>query len=160
MIVAVMGMTGVGKSTFISRLCEERIKIGHDFESCTQSVDVYTWKSPMGLIYLIDTPGFDDDVRSDGDVLSLIAEWLLKTYKRKIHLSGILYLHRISDNRMSGNALRNLKMFQNLCGQTALPNVILATTMWEKVSEAEGVRLETLLKNKEQYWGVSCPDNF
>ena len=33
-IIAVMGVTGAGKSTFISLLIEEEIGIGHDLQSC------------------------------------------------------------------------------------------------------------------------------
>jgi ABC-type multidrug transport system ATPase subunit len=33
-IVAVMGVTGAGKSTFISLLSDEEIEIGHGMESC------------------------------------------------------------------------------------------------------------------------------
>jgi len=33
-IIAVMGVTGAGKSTFISLLSNEEIKIGHGLQSC------------------------------------------------------------------------------------------------------------------------------
>lgn len=32
--ISVMGVTGSGKSTFISRLCGRGPKIGHELESC------------------------------------------------------------------------------------------------------------------------------
>jgi ABC-type transport system involved in cytochrome bd biosynthesis fused ATPase/permease subunit len=32
--VAVMGVTGAGKSTFISLLSDQDVNIGHDLESC------------------------------------------------------------------------------------------------------------------------------
>ncbi len=37
MFIAVMGVTGVGKSTFISHLAERAVKIGHDMEACEQT---------------------------------------------------------------------------------------------------------------------------
>src|SRR5206468_1395946 len=65
-------------------------------------------------------------------------------------INGIIYLHRITDNRMSGSALKTLRMFQKLVGDIYLGNVILATTMWDMVTPAEGEERETLLK--AQHW--------
>ena len=56
-------------------------------------------------------------------------------------LSGILYLHRITDNRMAGTPLKNLQVFQKLCGRDALGKVYLTTTMWD---EAERRREEAV----------------
>jgi ABC-type lipoprotein export system ATPase subunit len=33
-IIAIMGVTGAGKSTFISLLSDEKIEIGHGLQSC------------------------------------------------------------------------------------------------------------------------------
>ena len=65
-------------------------------------------------------------------------------------LSGILYLHRISDNRMAGTPLKNLRMFNKLCGKSSLHQIILATTMWHDVRDDEGEIRETELR--EKYW--------
>ena len=59
-------------------------------------------------------------------------------------------MHRISDNRMVGTPLKILRMFANLCGDGAIKNVILATTMWDLVEADEGVRRVTQLQGK--YW--------
>ena len=71
-------------------------------------------------------------------------------YKNKIKLAGIVYLHRISDNRMAGTPLKNLNMFANLCGDDAVRNVILTTTMWSRVQADVGFRREKELRGK--YW--------
>jgi hypothetical protein len=47
---------------------------------------------------------------------------------------------------MSGSVLRSLKLFAALCGQHALPNVILVTTMWSEVREETGICREGELK--------------
>ena len=39
-IIAVMGLTGVGKSSFIKQLSDDQILIGHDLNSCKMSVRV------------------------------------------------------------------------------------------------------------------------
>lgn len=59
-------------------------------------------------------------------------------------------MHRISDNRMSGSLMKNLEMFTSLCGQKAMPNVIIATTMWGEVKQETGARREKELKG--EFW--------
>ena len=43
-------------------------------------------------------------------------------------------------------------MFQSLCGQEALENVLLTTTQWSKVDQAEGEHRESRLRNQD-FWG-------
>jgi hypothetical protein len=71
-------------------------------------------------------------------------------YKAKIKLSGILYMHRITDNRMAGSPYRNLRMFGELCGDKAIEKVALVTTMWDRVGPALGESRETELLKR--YW--------
>ncbi len=104
-------------------------------------------------VYLIDTPGFDDTYRSDIEVLTEIADWLTDTYRRDVKLSGIIYLHRITDLRMTGSAKENYLRFRRLCGPDALRKVILATSMWEGVDEAVGEAREKELADTEEFWG-------
>ena len=72
------------------------------------------------------------------------------SYEKDIRLSGLLFFHRISDNRMGGSPMKHLKMFQNLCGTENLKNVILVTTMWDEVCEEEGSEREDKLTT--MYW--------
>jgi chromosome condensin MukBEF ATPase and DNA-binding subunit MukB len=72
------------------------------------------------------------------------------SYKGNVNLATIVYLHRISDNRMTGTVLKNLEMFATLCGQKAMPNVIIATTMWGEVKRENGERREQELKR--EFW--------
>lgn len=109
--------------------------------------------SPDRTVYLIDTPGFDDTTRSDTEVLSEIAAWFGDSYKNKILLNGIIYLHRITDIRMQGSAKKNLIMFKQLCGPDALKRVILVTSMWDKISNDEAVRREKELIDTPEFWG-------
>lgn len=97
-------------------------------------------------VILVDTPGFSDTNISDTEILKRIATWMKDTYDDGYLLSGIIYLHRIIDVRMEGPSLKNLRMMKALCGENTLRNVVLATTMWEKVNEEEGLRREAELK--------------
>ncbi|KAF7965782.1 hypothetical protein HWV62_41797 [Athelia sp. TMB] len=71
-------------------------------------------------------------------------------YKQNVPISAIVFLHRVSDNRMAGSPLKNLKLFASLCGQAAMPRVILGTTMWSQVQQDTGERREKELVDK--YW--------
>ena len=74
----------------------------------------------------------------------------LLRYEKDIKLAGIIYLHRITDNRMAGTPHRNLRMFGELCGDQAVKKVVLITTMWDKVQQDTGVRREKELF--DNYW--------
>ena len=118
-------------------------------------------------IILIDTPGFNDTHLSDLEVLESIANWLKNTqvFDRVRHLfptyhhtsyqggqilSGLLFFHRISDNRMGNSPLRLLETFKNICGHDAFQNVVLVTTMWDDVTPEEGAAREQELQRT--YW--------
>ncbi|OAA41625.1 hypothetical protein ISF_09771 [Cordyceps fumosorosea ARSEF 2679] len=120
----------------------------------TSQVDVFAYEmTPDRTVFLIDTPGFDDTNRSDTQVLTEIARWLGDSYRNKILLHGIIYLHRITDVRMSGAAKGNLLMFRRLCGDDYLKKVTLVTTMWDKVSDSVGAGRERELKETPEFLG-------
>lgn len=122
-------------------------------------------------IVLVDTPGFDDTTRSDMQILEIIGKWMAQTYvlspllrqirnlehstaryENHVKLSGIVYLHRITDNRMAGSQCRNLRTFIELVGDSAMKNVILLSTMWERVNPDTGKKREQELR--ERFWKV------
>jgi predicted GTPase len=174
-LIAVMGVTGSGKSQFISHCTGETLSIGSTLQSRefllltmihsnaprdltssedTQTVRAYRCNIPnLEAVCLIDTPGFDDTSRQDTEILREIAAWVTMAYKQRVQLRGILYLHRITDCRMQGAAMRNLFMFKKLCGRNALKNVILATTMWDYDQPPKGEEREEELKSTHEFWG-------
>jgi hypothetical protein len=101
----------------------------------------------------VDTPGFDDTNRSDTDVLREVTGWLNRAFQQKILLTGIIYLHRITDNRLGGSAMRNLRAFRQLCGDNAMSKVVLATTFWGMEDEDTAKRHERELKDRPDFWG-------
>ena len=149
--------------------------MGHDLKLCTKEVEKFRHSLP-GLAYgdlvFVDTPGFDDISNSDLEVLKMVDKWLKSTYVicffgssfddiqvncyfvssygRDMKLSGLLYFHRISDNRKAGTPLKNLSMFEELCGKNSLQKVILTTTMWDDVHQETGEAREEELRLK--YW--------
>ncbi|KAJ5406665.1 hypothetical protein N7465_007949 [Penicillium sp. CMV-2018d] len=153
--VLVMGITGVGKSTFISKLIGDDAGIGHDLTSYTQGVKFHSTIMKGRSVYLVDTPGFNDTYRSDFEIFSEIAFILSQIYRRGMKIAGILYLHRISDNRVSGSTLRNFKLLESICGLDAAPRLFLVTTMWDstKGENHEATLRESRLVTTRQFWG-------
>jgi hypothetical protein len=140
-----------------TQLSAGTFQIWADNYPVTDKVAIFQCTLPDGtMFYLADTPGFDDDKQSDTDILREVARWLNSAYEQKISLTGIIYLQKISDNRVGGAGSKNLRMFKKLCGQNSLASVVLATTMWGEVNQAAGERRETQLKTstkpKPDFW--------
>ncbi|OCH84332.1 hypothetical protein OBBRIDRAFT_799197 [Obba rivulosa] len=61
-----------------------------------------------------------------------------RSYENGYKLSGVIYIHRISDFRMTGVSRRNFTMFRKLCGDSVLKNVVIVTNMWGEVTAERG----------------------
>ncbi|KAG6877932.1 hypothetical protein C0993_001978 [Termitomyces sp. T159_Od127] len=153
-IVPIIGITGVGKSSFINTLLgqDNVARVGHDLTSQTNQIQhvVYSHPFEQGTrVIVIDTPGFDHTTVDDREILRRIAVWLARSYHADMKLAGIIYLHEISQNNILP-VRRNFDMFSKLCGPGAIRNVVLATTKWNDVPEKIGEKREKLLK--DDHW--------
>ena len=64
-------------SQFINLISGSNLGVGKGLRSCTGAVQVAgSFNLDGRRVVLIDTPGFDDTVRSDTDVLKMIAAFL------------------------------------------------------------------------------------
>ena len=179
-VVAVMGVTGTGKSSFIRLVTgDNKIKVGKRLRSGpfisrnhalnrlrtdhahtieTNAISTYRLSYEGSNFVLVDTPGFDDTDAADESVLETITTWLTDTYREGKKLNGILYLHRIIDPRMQGTAQRNFSVFRRLCGPAFVKQIILGTTFWNALNPGQeggaiGKRRLGELVAKEGYWG-------
>ncbi|KAG8213034.1 P-loop containing nucleoside triphosphate hydrolase protein [Butyriboletus roseoflavus] len=151
--IAVMGSTGSGKTTFINLASGSNLREGAGLESCTNEVQTsIPFHIGRQQVILIDTPGFDDTTLTDTDVLKLIAAYLVTTNKQGARLVGVIYMQRISDLRVGGSARRDFRMFQELCGEEAYPNVIIVTNMWGTVTAEDGNDRERELATKNIFF--------
>ncbi|KAM0268876.1 hypothetical protein ACHAQH_009890 [Verticillium albo-atrum] len=137
------------------------VGIGHDLQSQTSEVCIFTKEYTSGSgkttrYHLIDTPGFDNSSRTDSEVLKSLSEFLAEQYRKDIKLAGIIYLHRITDVRMTSSAVTNFSMFKKLCGGAFFPQIVLATTRWDDLSggKEEGHRREAALIDTDDWWGL------
>lgn len=105
------------------------------------------------VIRLIDTPGFNDSELDDSEILRVISMWLSAVYNHtpQLLLSGLIFLHPISEVRMRGSDKDNLAMFQALCSSNEahqLSCVVIGTTMWSKVDRSVGEARQAELSEK------------
>ena len=123
----------------------------------TQDISVHSFVYNGGTspkrVFLVDSPGFDDDTRTDSEILRALIAWLTEAATQKITLSGIIYLHRINQPRLQGSAKKNIRQFERLCGDGALAKVILVTTMWDIEDSEVAVERERQLRETKEFWG-------
>jgi len=160
-IIVVIGPSGAGKSTFINTAAgEPLLKVNKGLEPCTTKVEhvrcsIQLEGSSKHVVF-VDTPAFPDPGSSDSavvaalDVETKIQDWLEETFGKDIKITGILYLHKITENRMTQPPLPHYQMFQSLCGQGFHARVLLVTTMWENLlNRDDGKRRKRIL---EGHW--------
>jgi hypothetical protein len=54
--------------------------VGHGWQSCTTNIRAVRVTHPTDgrPVVFVDTPGFDNTFKSDAEILTMIAEWLVK----------------------------------------------------------------------------------
>ncbi|KAF9008345.1 P-loop containing nucleoside triphosphate hydrolase protein [Cyathus striatus] len=159
-IIAVMGSSGVGKSSFINTMFNDnRAQANATLTGNTHGLMPIVRmlpSDPTKRLVIIDTPGFDNPAVTISDILNKLSAWLAASYPKNkdMKLAGVLYLHEISQPVPNGPggtvADSHLKTIHELCGENsgALP-VVLGVTSWQqKVTTGNA----SLNKIKETCW--------
>ncbi len=101
---------------------------------------------------LIDTPGFDDTNHTDIEILEIIGLHLKEGSQKKKFLTGLIYMQRITDNRVPGSARRSLRILQKMCGNDNFAHLALVTSQWDVIAKPDGVKREEELRNGKNFW--------
>lgn len=136
-IIAVVGQTGVGKSTFINRAAgDDILPVNHGLTPLPSEVRHVECRDPERYgnrrVVFVDTPAFDSE-RDEKEVERKLKRWLKKFFSRKARISGILYLHRITDTKLTDPPGPRLTLLESLCRGSVggFPRrVMMVTTMW------------------------------
>jgi len=151
-MVLILGETGSGKSFFVKKLTSDvEVKVGHHLESCTLKSQAFETKIGGTDLLIIDTPGFDDSIRSDSDVILEISATLSAQAALGVRLLGIIYMHDITVPRMRGSLRRELEMVRLIAGKRNYKHTLLVTTKWGDPSrwrEFENRQFEL----QDNYW--------
>lgn len=140
-IIAVVGDTGVGKSSFIKLATGADLNIGGGLMRVTNDILAVPCKIGDRDVELLDTPGFDG---TTDEVWTLITDWMSHSYKDRLCLSGIIYLRSISNYRITGGSW---SQYRRLCELYRANNlsVLLATNLWEHIPQDLGESYEAAL---------------
>ncbi|KAI5837209.1 hypothetical protein DFP73DRAFT_487712 [Morchella snyderi] len=134
-VIAVMGITGVRKSSFIKLVTgDNSIVVGNSLTSETSKVTPYRLLYKGLRLVLIDTPALDDSDKHNRDVFEIVSNWLESNYPIGFKLNGIICLHRIIDPRVNGSTIRSLRMLKRLSGYEYCNNVLLGMTFWSHMA--------------------------
>ncbi|THU92343.1 hypothetical protein K435DRAFT_862594 [Dendrothele bispora CBS 962.96] len=160
-VILVTGLVGAGKSTFINTYLEELgkpecMKVGDpgSLKTCTTQIK-YEIVNPSSRhnnrLVIVDTPGFNDENKSDLDVLQEIASWVQRSFPRGACRGGIIYLHDVSNDRhrsMDKISIAVLKKsFVNTEG--VYRRIVLINTKWSKVESQQRANRKTKL---DSHW--------
>ena len=166
-VILVMGVTGVGKSTFIKAATGCSVEVGEGLKSCRLNTEgklllrlmidagtakVQCYQIPGTDVYLMDTPGFDDTHISDADILSEIATSLVDAFNDQAEIQGAIYIHPVVEARMRGSGVKNLIMFRKVLGMNGMKNCLLVTTKWSLQDAELSEARERELCEKKEFW--------
>ncbi|KAH7102377.1 hypothetical protein BKA62DRAFT_112959 [Auriculariales sp. MPI-PUGE-AT-0066] len=141
-VIVVVGQSGAGKSDFINHATGNGNQaVGHTLASETSHVTLIDCTVRGKVCALIDCPGFDDTSgRADVSILEELAGYIraIDPTGGHNHITGILFLHKISDNRFTVRQARISRTIAKICGEPAMKNAVICTTHWDTVSETLG----------------------
>ncbi|KAH6634689.1 P-loop containing nucleoside triphosphate hydrolase protein [Chaetomium sp. MPI-SDFR-AT-0129] len=137
-LIAVIGVTGAGKTTFVNTATGENSLAANDgVDSVTEEAVSVTCTIDGQSVTLIDTPGFDDRKRTEVDILKLVAKHLMNTYLEGTKLNGIIFLQPINQPRVGAAEAGRTRLFKKLLGEQAFRRVVIGGTMWTDRADAE-----------------------
>ncbi|KAJ3544808.1 hypothetical protein NMY22_g2656 [Coprinellus aureogranulatus] len=163
-VIPVLGLMKAGKSSFLNELVgREEFEVGHKLAPCTKAIKSYTIRAPpegnrklLSLlngrrVVLIDTPGFDQTHLEDDVVLKEITDWMDRSYRQRMRIAAVLYLHDVSNHQSEAVVKRNIALFSAMCGEEAMSMVAFVTTKWDRLTSEDEAKAQVEELEKD-YW--------
>ncbi|KZP32452.1 hypothetical protein FIBSPDRAFT_519026, partial [Athelia psychrophila] len=130
--------------------------VGEGLGSATDEIQEHRCAHPRDSgrsLVFIDTPEIGGRYKTAADVLWAISRWLTEEYEGNVLLTGILFMHCITDNRVPGGdtAQMRTQLLQALCGRSDLRNVVLVTTMNDTPMKGT-VKDDRLVDLRKNFW--------
>ncbi|KAG6905465.1 hypothetical protein DXG01_002536 [Tephrocybe rancida] len=140
MVIPVMGLSGVGKSTFINRAVRKDVtEVGHGGESQTIYLQPFVLSHPTDhtrRIILVDTPGFDNSIEKkelkDCEISRRIAKWLARSYSDNMTLAGVVHLQGTGKDRTLKDVHDMLEVFGKTIRNDTTKDLAIVTTKRSK----------------------------
>ncbi|GLB39696.1 hypothetical protein LshimejAT787_0702060 [Lyophyllum shimeji] len=153
-VLFVMGLTGVGKSTFINKLFGQDVaEVNHDTNSKKPPIQYYCLPHPEDQnrrLVIVDTPGFEESPEGDLEIVRRIAGWLATSYNGNYALAGGIFLHEIQQTRIRRATSEYVNVLNELCGIDITKSLILVTNKWSEAVLGKAERNEKRLG--EEHW--------
>jgi hypothetical protein len=108
-------------------------------------------------VSLIDTPGLNDPAIPDIEVLNTLVAFLADD---SYHVVGVVYLHAITDKKITGTTRLSLRLLREICGEHFYQNIVLVTSMWDTVPHEKipsTIDRESQLQASKDFWGDMIP---
>ncbi|KAK0704432.1 hypothetical protein B0H67DRAFT_498129, partial [Lasiosphaeris hirsuta] len=138
--IAVIGVAGSGKSSFISTCAGSKPQ---KTIATREIEDVDFMFNDSLRVHLLDTPGFSDiGDKADADILKSLMLHLMEITKQEKKLSGVVLVHPISAQKAIGPSLLHALMLMRLYTDSFHESVALVTSSWSGVTLDEGRRRE------------------
>ena len=167
-IAILLGITGVGKSSFINCITKTtRCKVGDDTKSCTQAIMQSDMSKDGYNFYFVDTPGLDDGEGDEKNIKQL--DSIKKKYPR---INAMIICLKMDDLKLSSSLKKSLIQFMEIFPCSDFWNhVIILRTHAERSTKFErkkkniegkllgGIHNDTELTNYMKKNGITVPAN-
>ncbi|KAF9008352.1 hypothetical protein BDQ17DRAFT_1422424 [Cyathus striatus] len=165
LVIAVIGSSGVGKSTLINTLSSgsNRTKVNRNLKCGTHGIAAFPCTHPPDSSkrhVIVDTPGFDDPYVTISHILDRLSAWLEASYNGRMKLAGVIYIHEASQPQPGRNGKvtdEHLEKIRKLCSEhrSVLP-LVLGMSNWNGNAATEEYCLS---KIKGGWWELLTNDN-
>lgn len=174
--LAVFGMTGAGKTSFVNHATGVTFEVSDSGDSCelhyncmfpgsrfiysvlTATQGTRTIQQAETTIgdqryILYDIPGYNDSNNEDGDLFVSMGRWLAVAHRNGCLLNGVVLMQCITDVRVADTEQARNKLFEKTVGPSMFKQVAIVSTMWNQVNPEFGLKNENnRLRGENAVW--------